>query len=68
VSGSGNKFEPELGVGVRFMFNKQFGIHAEFERFFDLGDFDVSGPGSTAHIDKSDVDIFPPGLSFIFRT
>jgi len=66
VSGSGNKFVPELGVGVRFMFNKQFGIRAEFERFFDLGDFDVSGPGGTAHVDKSDVDMFSAGIEFHF--
>jgi OmpA-OmpF porin, OOP family len=66
ASGSGNKFVPELGVGVRYMFNRQFGIRAEFERFFGLGDFDVTGPGGTVHLDKSDIDMFSAGLEIHF--
>ena len=66
LSGSGNKFVPELGVGVRYMFNKQFGIRAEFERFFGVGDIDVSGGGVTAHLDKSDIDMFSAGLEVHF--
>lgn len=66
LSGSGNKLVPELGVGVRYMFNKQIGIRAEFERFFGLGDFDVTGPGGTVHLDKSDIDMFSAGLEVHF--
>ena len=66
LSGSGNKFVPELGVGVRYMFNKQFGIRAEFERFFGVGDIDVSGGGATVHLDKSDIDMFSAGLEVHF--
>jgi len=66
LSGSGNKFIPELGVGVRYMFNNQFGVRAEFERFFGLGDIDVSGGGVTAHLDRSDIDMFSAGLEFHF--
>jgi OmpA-OmpF porin, OOP family len=66
LSGSGNKFVPELGVGVRYMFNNQFGFRVEFERFFGLGDIDVSGGGVTAHLDKTDVDMFSAGVEFHF--
>lgn len=66
MSGSENKFVPALGVGVRYMFNGQFGIRAEFERFFGLGDINVSGGGVTARLDRSDIDMFSTGLEFHF--
>ena len=66
ASGSGNKFVPAVGVGARYMINKQFGIRLEYERFFGLGDFDVTGPGGTVHLDKSDIDMFSAGLEIHF--
>jgi OmpA-OmpF porin, OOP family len=66
LSGSGDKFVPELGVGARYVFNKQFGIRVEFERYFGLGDVDVSGGGVTAHLDKADLDMFSAGIEFHF--
>lgn len=66
LSGSGNKVVPELGVGVRYMFNKQIGLRAEYERFFGIGDFDVSGFGVTTHIGKDDIDMFSAGLEIHF--
>ena len=66
ASGSGSKFVPEVGVGARYMINKQFGVRLEYERFFGIGDFDVTGPGGTVHLDKSDIDMFSAGLEFHF--
>ena len=66
ASGSGSKVVPEVGVGARYMINKQFGVRLEYERFFGIGDFDVTGPGGTVHLDKSDIDMFSAGLEFHF--
>jgi OOP family OmpA-OmpF porin len=66
LSGSGSKFVPELGIGARYSFSKQFAVRVEFERFFGIGDFDVSGSAGTAHLDKGDVDMLSAGIEFHF--
>lgn len=52
------KFVPKLGVGIRYNLTEQFGVRAEYERYFGVGDEDTTG--------KSDVDAWSVGLVLHF--
>jgi len=42
-SPSATRVQPLLGVGLKFDFNKTFGVRAEFERFSNVGDGSSTG-------------------------
>jgi len=58
ASASDSEFVPKLGLGVRYNFTKQFGIRAEYERYFNIGDKDKTG--------ESDVDMWSIGATVNF--
>ena len=48
-----------LGVGAEYRFTSNFGVRAEWERMFDVGDENKTGQG--------DVDLFTIALNWYFR-
>ena len=55
-----------FGEGVGEIDKGAAGLFEGVERFFGLGDIDVSGAGISAHLDRSDIDMFSAGLEFHF--
>jgi len=50
VSASASSVSPLFGIGAQFDFSQRFGIRAEYERYFSIGDSNTSG-------DKFDIDL-----------
>ncbi|HVY04515.1 MAG TPA: outer membrane beta-barrel protein [Burkholderiales bacterium] len=58
TSESKSGFAPLLGLGATYDFTPNFGVRAEIERHFDLGDEDTTG--------KGDVDLISVAVQFRF--
>jgi len=54
-----NEFVWKLGAGFRYNFTKQFGVRAEYERYFNVGGNDTTGG-------QSDVGMWSIGATFLF--
>jgi len=48
----------KFGLGVNYAFSKSVGVRAEWERYNDLGDENVTG--------EADVDLWSVGMTFKF--
>jgi OOP family OmpA-OmpF porin len=55
---SDHNYVPKLGVGFRYNITKQFGVRAEYEKYFNVGNSNTTG--------ESDVDMWSIGATFHF--
>jgi len=53
-----DRVQPLLGVGLKYDINKQFGLRAEFERFNNVGDGDITG--------QSNIFLWTAGVQYHF--